>query len=100
MQTGLSASQVFLPPCQVQFLASAVEVPMRLFLLTVGCLCALLKTAAAEQSYKLVGQIPIGGEGGWDIVTIDSAAHRLYLSHATKVVVVDLEKNAVAGEIT
>jgi YVTN family beta-propeller protein len=32
-------------------------------------------------------------------LTIDSAAKRLYLSHATKVVVVDLEKNAVAGEI-
>src|SRR3954464_2527792 len=56
-------------------------------------------TAAAEDVYKSVGEIPIGGEGGWDILTVDSAARRLYLSHATKVVVVDLEKNAVAGEI-
>ncbi|MEY2482935.1 MAG: hypothetical protein QOK24_1463 [Verrucomicrobiota bacterium] len=72
---------------------------MRSILLTVGCLFALLNAAAAEQSYKLVQEIPIGGEGGWDILTIDSAAHRLYLSHATKVVVVDLDKNAVAGEI-
>lgn len=56
--------------------------------------------AAAPASYKLLQQIPIGGEGGWDILTIDSPAQRLYLSHATKVVVVDLEKNAVAGEIT
>jgi hypothetical protein len=30
---------------------------------------------------------------------IDSAASYLYLSHATKVVVVDLNKNAVVGEI-
>jgi YVTN family beta-propeller protein len=44
-------------------------------------------------------EIPIGGEGGWDILTIDSAARRLYLSHATKVVVVDLNTNTVAGEI-
>jgi YVTN family beta-propeller protein len=72
---------------------------MRSILLTVGCLAAMLNAAAAEQSYKLVQEIPIGGEGGWDILTIDSAAHRLYLSHATKVVVVDLEKNVVAGEI-
>ena len=72
---------------------------MRSTLLTVGCLMALLTAAAAEQSYKLVTEIPIGGEGGWDILTIDSVSHRLYLSHATKVVVVDLEKNAVAGEI-
>jgi YVTN family beta-propeller protein len=32
-------------------------------------------------------------------LTIDSPANRLYLSHATKVVVVDLNKNAVVGEI-
>ncbi|HEX4696595.1 MAG TPA: hypothetical protein VH254_02885 [Candidatus Udaeobacter sp.] len=49
--------------------------------------------------YQLVTEIPIGGEGGWDILTIDSAAKRLYLSHATKVVVVDLSRNAVVGEI-
>jgi YVTN family beta-propeller protein len=49
--------------------------------------------------YRFATEISIGGEGGWDILTIDSAASRLYLSHATKVVVVDLRKNAVAGEI-
>src|ERR1700682_682477 len=66
-------------------------------------LCALgLRNAmgAGDGAYKFLSEIPIGGEGGWDILTVDSAAHRLYLSHATKVVVVDLEKNAVAGEIT
>ena len=59
-----------------------------------------LQNAMAGDAYKFLNEIPIGGEGGWDILTIDSAAKRLYLSHATKVVVVDLEKNAVAGEIT
>lgn len=54
-------------------------------------------TALADEPYKFLSQIPIGGEGGWDILTIE--ANRLYLSHATKVVVVDLEKNAVVGEI-
>src|SRR5947209_4007979 len=56
-------------------------------------------TIVSQESYKFLNQIPIGGEGGWDILTIDSAAARLYLSHATKVVVIDLNKNAVAGEI-
>ena len=72
---------------------------MRSILLTVGCLFVLATAGAAEPNYKLVMEIPIGGEGGWDILSIDSASHRLYLSHATKVVVVDLEKDAVAGEI-
>ena len=55
--------------------------------------------AMTEGPYKLLREIPIGGEGGWDILTVDAGARRLYLSHATKVVVVDLEKNAIAGEI-
>src|ERR1043165_8277870 len=59
-----------------------------------------LQNAVAGDAYKFLNEIPIGGEGGWDILTVDSAAHRLYLSHASKIVVVDLEKNAVAGEIT
>src|ERR1700693_2674330 len=56
-------------------------------------------TAFEKEPYHFLTEIPIGGEGGWDILTIDSAASRLYLSHATKVVVVDLNKNAVVGEI-
>ena len=56
-------------------------------------------TALDNELYHFEREIPIGGEGGWDILTIDPAASRLYLSHATKVVVVDLNKNAIAGEI-
>jgi len=67
--------------------------------LMIGCAIALQSAMAAEEDYKFLNEIPIGGEGGWDIVTIDSAARRLYLSHATKVVVIDLEKNAVIAEI-
>src|SRR2546423_5881463 len=59
-----------------------------------------LRSEAAGDVYKFLNEIPIGGEGGWDILTADSAARRLYVSHTAKVVVVDLEKNAVAGEIT
>jgi YVTN family beta-propeller protein len=65
-----------------------------------GCCVALIcATAPGSEAYHFLTEIPIGGEGGWDILTIDSAASRLYLSHATKVVVVDLGKNAVIGEI-
>lgn len=67
--------------------------------ITVCGLTYLCTTALANEPYKFLNEIPIGGEGGWDILTIDSAASRLYLSHATKVVVVDLNKNAVVGEI-
>lgn len=43
--------------------------------------------------------IEIGGEGGWDILKVDPEARRLYVSHSTKVEVVDLDKEAVIGQI-
>src|SRR5437773_7108121 len=62
-------------------------------------LAFLVGSALANDAYLFLNEIPIGGEGGWDILTIDSSANRLYLSHATKVVVFDLNKNSVVGEI-
>jgi len=65
------------------------------------CASVLQSVALASgTSYYPLKEIPIGGEGGWDILTIDSQAQRLYLAHSTKVVVVDLGKGAVVGEVT
>jgi len=57
------------------------------------------RTRAAEGPYQLVKDIQIGGEGGWDYLNVDSEAKRLYVSHATKVVVIDTASNEVVGEI-
>ena len=54
----------------------------------------------ADDLYHFITQIPIGGEGGWDYLSIDPDAHRLYVSHATKIVVIDLKSNQIVGEIT
>jgi hypothetical protein len=54
---------------------------------------------AADEPYRLVKEIHVGGEGGWDYLTVDTAAKRLYVSHATKVVVIDTAKDEVVGEI-
>ena len=61
---------------------------------------ALVHTQPADQSYVLIKEIPVGGDGGWDYLSVDSAAQRLYVSHGTKVVVIDTIKDAVCGEIT
>lgn len=55
---------------------------------------------AADGPYHLLKEIPIGGDGGWDCLSVDEAGRRLYVSHATEVVVVDLDKEAVVGTIT
>jgi hypothetical protein len=74
----------------------------RLRFVAVAALAALLAPAAARAQsgpYTFARTIPIGGEGGWDYLSVDPAAHRLYVSHATKVVVVDTQANTVVGEI-
>jgi YVTN family beta-propeller protein len=54
----------------------------------------------ADGPYHFIKEIPVSGEGGWDALTVDSAGQRLYVSHASQVVVIDLAKDQVAGEIT
>jgi DNA-binding beta-propeller fold protein YncE len=54
---------------------------------------------AADPQYKLLKEIPIGGLGGWDYLSVDSAGRRLYVSHGTKIVVIDLDQDKVVGEI-
>jgi DNA-binding beta-propeller fold protein YncE len=53
----------------------------------------------ADGPYHLLREIPVGGEGGWDYLSVDAAGRRLYVSHGTKVVVIDIDKDAVVGEI-
>src|SRR5512140_218170 len=54
---------------------------------------------AATTGYHLLGEVKVGGEGGWDYLTVDSAARRLYVSHATHVAVIDIDAGKVVGDI-
>jgi DNA-binding beta-propeller fold protein YncE len=60
--------------------------------------CATHNAPAVPQ-YHVLRHIPIGGEGGWDYLTVDSASHRLYLSHTDRVNVVDTDSGKIVGEI-
>src|SRR5436190_1499361 len=62
---------------------------------------ALLAQAAmaAEPQYKALKQIPIGGGSGWDYLSADASGRRLYVTHRTKVVVIDMDENKIVGEI-
>jgi hypothetical protein len=71
----------------------------RLLCAGLGALVAVAAVSAAATGYHVVGEIQVGGEGGWDYLTVDSAARRLYVSHATHVAVVDLDSNKVVGDI-
>jgi DNA-binding beta-propeller fold protein YncE len=55
--------------------------------------------APGPSGYHVIKTIPIGGEGFWDYLTVDSAARRLYISHGTRVQVMDIDTYAVVGDI-
>jgi DNA-binding beta-propeller fold protein YncE len=67
---------------------------------SVAVLLMISPKCGAEGPYHFIKEIPVGGEGGWDLLAVDEAARRLYVSHATKVVVIDLDNDTVVGEIT
>ena len=68
-------------------------------LCVVGALLLSLMSVAAEAQYAPAGEIPVGGAARFDYLTVDSAAKRLYLTHATEVVVIDIAANKVIGTI-
>ena len=80
--------------------------PRKYLPLVVVCLVAvpsfamLAADASASPGYHFLKEIPVGGDGGWDYLTADEKARRLYVTHATKIVVVDIDAEKVAGEIT
>jgi DNA-binding beta-propeller fold protein YncE len=66
---------------------------------TVGLAAGPLGAAQAPGSYAKIGEVPIGGSGGFDYLNVDSAAKRLYVTHGTEVVVIDLSTNSVVGKL-
>jgi len=76
------------------------------FFITGGLLAslALLSTSAhsatvAPPTYHLSNSWKLAGDGGWDYLTLDSAAHRLYIARGTRIQVVDTESGALIGEV-
>jgi DNA-binding beta-propeller fold protein YncE len=53
----------------------------------------------ATTGYKVQARYPIPGDGGFDYLTIDSFARRLYVSHGTEVDVLDADSGKVVGTI-
>ncbi|HEX8915976.1 MAG TPA: hypothetical protein VF796_26750 [Humisphaera sp.] len=70
------------------------------FVLVLSLLFATASPAtAAEPQYKPVKQVQIGGGGGWDYLFADPVGRRLYVTHGTKVVVIDTDQDKVVGEV-
>lgn len=80
------AFALLIPP-QVQEPAKPAPVP------------AVAIAPAAPAALHVLRSFPIGGDGGWDYVTIDSEHRRLYVPHATHVVVLDADTGKPLGDL-
>ncbi|HEY0407993.1 MAG TPA: hypothetical protein VGC89_19815 [Pyrinomonadaceae bacterium] len=47
----------------------------------------------------MIKKVTLGGDGGWDYLTIDSQERRLYISRSTHVMVVDADSGKIVGDI-
>jgi YVTN family beta-propeller protein len=52
-----------------------------------------------EFKYRIVRRIPLKGETGWDYLTVDEKARRLYVTRGNFVSVLDADSGEVVGEI-
>jgi DNA-binding beta-propeller fold protein YncE len=68
-------------------------------LLTASLLVVLAAGAEPPAGYHLVKTVPVPGDGGWDYVTVDEAGRRVYVSHATRVDVLDADTCEIKGTI-
>ncbi|MGA1999012.1 MAG: YncE family protein [Terriglobales bacterium] len=72
----------------------------RIWLLALCGVALLALAAPPAPQYKVVKHIALGGDGGWDYLTVDSAARRVYVSRGTRMMVVDADSGTLAAEIT
>jgi len=70
-------------------------------LLTALILAAPIGAAEPPVSgHRVVTSFPVGGDGGWDYLTVDAASRRVFISRGTHVMVVDADMGKVVGDIS
>jgi len=55
--------------------------------------------AAPAEIYKVTSSLPVGGEGGWDYVTLNSAGTLLYITRATHTMIVSVPGGKPVADI-
>jgi DNA-binding beta-propeller fold protein YncE len=69
---------------------------LRLF---AGSLGLVLSAIPLLASYHVASRILVGGEGDWDYLEPDPGSRRLYVTHETHVVVIDMDTLKIVGDV-
>jgi DNA-binding beta-propeller fold protein YncE len=72
----------------------------RLFAFLAVLAAACGPALAQPAGYHLLKKIPAAGDGPQDYLALDSAGRRLYVSHGTEVVVVDVDTDKIIGTVS
>lgn len=67
--------------------------------LVTGILALAAFPALAQTKWEVTKTFDIGGAGGWDYLTVDAEAHRLYVPRGTHTMVVDSESGKPVADI-
>jgi DNA-binding beta-propeller fold protein YncE len=70
-----------------------------MLLLAAGVPALAQAAPGGGNGYHVARKITVGGDGFWDYLTYDAVRHRLFLSHGTRVEVVDPDSGKVVGRI-
>jgi len=68
-------------------------------LLIVAASFTLSARAFAQRQWAVEKTFHVGGEGGFDYITIDAKSHRLYVPRSTHTMVIDADSGATVGDI-
>src|SRR5258708_9372928 len=86
--------------------ASVTDASREVLMLILSAVAMLLAASPAAPSVKaglhVIKSIPLGGEGGWDYLTLDSETRRLYITRGDHVTVLDIDTDKVviaAGDV-
>ena len=66
---------------------------------TMVILVLITSSLAGARAYHVTNTYALGGEGGWDYLTFETGAHRLFISRATHVIVIDADSGKPVGDI-
>ena len=67
------------------------------FIFALSVLCG--PVVPAEASYHLLKKVVLGGDGGWDLLSLDGEGRRLYVARSNRVMVIDVDRYKLIGEI-
>jgi DNA-binding beta-propeller fold protein YncE len=78
--------------------SNALSVKLLTILALLGVACGAARTEAAP-GYHIAREVQLPGEEGWDYLAFEQGGHRLFVSHGTRVLVVDTDTLKVVGEV-